>query len=152
MPELLTDPTFAFWAAFAVPFLVRWFVAWTVELRVRGWAPSANLEPRRQRSDYPAPNDPVRALVVALAAVTIAWPLAVIVTGLAPVVGAEMALAAFVVSAAWSVIYAIRRMFQDDRRTRELLAERLLSESQVGPLRPDGLVEKDGTSVHGTGH
>ena len=60
------------------------------------------------------------------------------------------AAAAFVVSAALSVIYAVRRMSQDDRRTRDLLAERLLSESRSG-RRADGLDEKDGTSVHGSG-
>ena len=150
MPRLLTDPTLVLWAAFAAPFLVRWFVAWTVELRVRGWAPAANLRPRRQRSDYPTPNDPLRAMLVALAAAIIAWPLAIILTRLAPGVGVEVVAAAFVVSAALSVIYAVRRMFQDDRRTRDLLAERLLSESRSAPSRADGLIEKDGTSVHGS--
>jgi len=148
--QLLTGPTLVLWAAFVAPFLIRWFVAWTVELRVRGWAPDANLRPRRQRSDYPIPNDPLRAMLVALAAAIISFPFAIILTGLKPGIGNEVAAAAFVVSAALSVIYAVRRMSQDDRRTRDLLAERLLSESRSG-RRADGLDEKDGTSVHGSG-
>jgi hypothetical protein len=90
-------------------------------------------------------------MLVALAAAIIAWPLAIILTSLAPGTGDDVVLAAFVISAALSVIYAGRRMFQDDRRTRDLLAERLLAESGSVPSRADGLIEKDGTSVHGSG-
>jgi hypothetical protein len=134
VPQLLIDSTTALWAALATPFMARYAVAWTVALRVRGWPPTAaNLAPRRQRSDYPAPNDPLRAVAVALAAVILAWPVALILTNIVPGV---VAVAAWANPLAVSLIYVFCRMFQDDRRTRDLLVKRLMAESQSAPHEP----------------
>jgi ABC-type Co2+ transport system permease subunit len=122
------DATTALWAAIAAPFMARWAVAWTVWLRLRGLPPaSANVEPRRQRSDYPAPNNARAAALVTVVAIVLAWPVALLFSVVTP---AAVAFGIWVVSTIASIAYLIRRILLDDRRTRELLADRLVRESQ----------------------
>jgi hypothetical protein len=52
-PWTITNPVVAIDGAIAAPFAARALVAWMVRARIgRG-----NVSPRRQRSDYPVPND-----------------------------------------------------------------------------------------------
>jgi hypothetical protein len=117
------DTTAALLGAIAAPFGARFLVAWSVELRLRGIVYGANLEPRRRRSDYPSPNDPVRAVLVLLLVSAAGWPIAISVSrlfslGIVPT---------FFVSAIASMGYALLRIRADDRRTRDVLAARLAS-------------------------
>ena len=122
------DSTAALLGAIAAPFGARYLVAWTVELRLRGILYGANLEPRRRRSDYPPPNEPIRTVLVFLLVSAVGWPIATIVATLfAP---ATLA-AAFFVSAIVSIGYALLRIRADDRRTREVLAARLASRTSA---------------------
>ena len=129
--ELLANPTTALWAALVVPLVARFFVAWTVWLRIRGLSGGANLQPQRTRSDYPRPNDPVPAAAVLLLG---AIAFAVVASGLGRVVSnTDIPWWAwpviFGVSAVGSVVYAFRRVREDDRRQRRFLAERLTAET-----------------------
>lgn len=100
-------------------------IAWTVELRLRGIMYGANLEPRRQRSDYPSPNEPIRALLVFVLMSAIGWPVAtMLATLLPPTVIDDL----FLVSVIVWVGYALLRIRADDRRTLELLSVRLASQ------------------------
>jgi hypothetical protein len=119
------DPVGALLSAIAAPFGARFLVAWTVELRLRGILYGANLEPRRERSDYPPPNDPVRAVLVFLLVSAIGWPFAMILATLLPPVLVE---AVFLTSVIVWVGYALLRIRADDRRTLELLSARLASQ------------------------
>ena|SRR5258708_6074360 len=116
------DQVGALLSAIAAPFGARFLVAWTVELRLRGILYGANLEPRRQRSDYPPPNDPIRAVLVFLLVSAIGWPFAMILATLLPPVLGE---AVFLTSVIVWVGYALLRIRADDRRTLELLSARL---------------------------
>jgi len=119
------DPVGALLSAIAAPFGARLLVAWTVELRLRGILYGANLEPRRQRSDYPPPNDPIRAVLVFLLVSAIGWPFAMILATLLPPVLVD---AVFLTSVIVWVGYALLRIRADDRRTLELLSARLASQ------------------------
>jgi len=119
------DPVGALLSAIAAPFGARFLVAWTVELRLRGILYGANLEPRRQRSDYPPPNDPIRAVLVFLLVSAIGWPIATILAMLLPAV---VVAAVFLASVIVWVGYALLRIRADDRRTLELLSARLASQ------------------------
>jgi hypothetical protein len=118
------DPTSALLGAIAAPFAARYLVAWTVELRLRGILYGANLEPRRRRTDYAPPNDPIRTVIVFLLVCGVGWPIATIVA--TPFSPATL-IAAFFVSAIVSIGYALLRIRADDRRTRQVLAGRLAS-------------------------
>jgi len=123
------------WAAMMCPFLARLLVAWTVWLRIRGWAGGANIEPKRQRGDYPKPNDPVSEGVVLV--------VAAVVSSLAATVLGPLMLDRGVPSWVWtslyagvaigSLTYAFRRVRADDRRQRRRLAERLTSNAASRP-------------------
>jgi hypothetical protein len=52
-PWTITNPVVAIDGAIAAPFAARALVAWIV----RGRIGRGNVSPRRQRSDYPVPND-----------------------------------------------------------------------------------------------
>jgi hypothetical protein len=119
------DPVGALLSAIAAPFGARLLVAWAVELRLRGILYGANLEPRRQRSDYPPPNDPIRAVLVFLLVSAIGWPFAMILATLLPPVLVD---AVFLTSVIVWVGYALLRIRADDRRTLELLSARLASQ------------------------
>src|SRR5258705_13959130 len=99
------DPTVALVGAIAAPFGARWWVAWTVELRLRGILYGANLEPRRRRSDYPPPNDPIRSVLIFLLVSAVSWPVATIV---AKLFSPESLVAAFfasaIVSSGWALL------------------------------------------------
>ncbi len=132
LSSLLGNPTTALWAALACPFAARFFVAWSVWLRVRGLPPGgANVHPRRTRSDYPSPNDPVFAAAIFGGAVVAS---AVIASAVGSLVSATLAPSwlwpsIFVGSAVGSSIYAWRRLRADDRRDRILLSNRMAAES-----------------------
>jgi hypothetical protein len=130
---ILANPVTALMAAALCALSVRFFVAWSVFLRIRGWGPSgANLHPRRVRSDYPRPNDPVVAGVILLIGWIVFW---IVVTVVGPLPDREPAVASWVGriiffgAAIVSVIYAVRRLREDDRRQRRALANRLAAES-----------------------
>lgn len=119
------------WAALMCPFLARFLVAWTVWLRVRGWAGGANIEPKRQRADYPKPNDPVSEGVVLVGA-AVASGLVTTVLGPLMIDGGFPSwvwTCLYAVTAVGSLTYAFRRVRADDRRQRRRLAERLTSDS-----------------------
>jgi hypothetical protein len=116
------DPAAALAGAIAAPFAARLLVAWSVEMRLRGFIYGANLEPRRRRSDYPTPNDPIRSLVVYLLASAIGWAFATLVS---TQFKAPALIATFAVSAAISFEFALLRIRADDRRMRDVLAARL---------------------------
>jgi hypothetical protein len=135
---ILANPGTALMAAILCVFSVRFFVAWSVLGRVRGLPPSgANRQPRRVRSDYPSPNDPVREGAILVSAAILVIPLILLwlfISTLGPPEQAEEApswvgpgifLGALIVS----VIYAVRRIHEDDRRQRSILADRLAAES-----------------------
>ena len=103
-------------------------VAWTVELRLRGILYGANLEPRRQRSDYPPPNDPIRAVLVFLLVSAIGWPIATILATRLPPAAVVVV---FLVSVLVWVGYALLRIRADDRRTMELLSARLAASGDI---------------------
>ena len=139
---ILANPATALMAAVLCILSVRFFVAWSVLGRVRGpvagpGAHTPNLPPRRVRSDYPTPNDPVReGAILATGAILVipAIALWLFVATLAPAeqgdvapsfVGPSIFFGAVIVS----VIYAFRRIRADDRRQRRILGERLATES-----------------------
>ena len=122
------DPVGELLSAIAAPFGARLLVAWSVELRLRGILYGANLEPRRQRSDYPPPNDPIRALFVVLFVSAIGWPIATILATLLPPPVVDVV---FLVSVIVWVGYALMRIHADDRRTLELLSARLASRGDI---------------------
>jgi hypothetical protein len=122
------DPVGALLSAIAAPFGARFLVAWTVELRLRGILYGANLEPRRQRSDYARPNDPIRALLVFLLVSAIGWPIA---TNLATRLPSAAVDVVFLVSVIVWVGYALQRIRADDRRTLELLSARLAASGDI---------------------
>jgi hypothetical protein len=116
------DPVGAVLSAIVAPFGARFLVAWTIELRLRGILYGANLEPRRQRSDYAPPNDPIRALLIFLLVSGIGWPVATVLATLLPAAAVDVV---FLVSVGVWVGYALLRIRADDRRTLELLSARL---------------------------
>lgn len=118
------DPTAALLGAITAPFGARFLVAWSVELRLRGIVYGANLEPRRRRSDYPSPNDPIRTVLVLLLVSAVGWPIAISVSTL---FSPGIVVPTFFVSAILSIGYALLRIRADDRRTRDVLAARLAS-------------------------
>jgi hypothetical protein len=122
------DPVGALLSAIAAPFGARFLVAWTVELRLRGILYGANLEPRRQRSDYPPPNDPIRAVLVFLLVSAIGWPIATILATRLPPAAVVVV---FLVSVLVWVGYALLRIRADDRRTMELLSARLAASGDI---------------------
>ena len=135
---ILANPVTALMAAVLCVLGARFFVAWSVFGRIKGLPPSgANRQPRRVRSDYPSPNDPVReGAILATAAILVipAIGLWLFVSTLGPpqqgdaapsLVGPSI----FFGSATVSVIYAVRRLHEDDRRQRRILGERLAAES-----------------------
>jgi len=126
------DSTVFLTAAIAVPFAARYLVAWEVEVRVRGLI-TANIEPKRQRSDYPPPNEPIRAGLMFVAVLAIAWSLA---TALDAALSSRIDLRTiapllFGLSAFVSLTWAFRRVRADDRRTKALVVERLARYSSV---------------------
>jgi hypothetical protein len=130
---ILANPVTALMAAAVCVLSIRFFVAWSVFLRIRGWGlDGANLTPRRVRSDYPRPNDPVLEGVI-LVIGAIVFFLGVAVVGPGPDgdqpgsswVGQSI----FFGTAIASLVYAFRRIREDDRRQRRVLGDRLASES-----------------------
>src|SRR5919198_4226916 len=124
--RMALDPTVALFSTIAVPFAARYAVAWSIEFRLQGIFYGASLNPRRLRSDYPPPNNPVHALLAFLIVSAGAWPIATLVAMLfrpAP----AFATAAFIVSATLSLGYTLLRIRADDRRMREKLSIRLAS-------------------------
>ena len=139
---ILANPVTALMAAVLCVLSIRFFVAWSVLGRVRGpWVSpgvyGANLPPRRVRSDYPPPNDPVREGVILVTAAILVIPAIVlwlVVASLGPpeqgaVAPSWIGPAIFFGAAIVSVIYAVRRIREDDRRQRRILGERLAAES-----------------------
>ena len=122
---MAVDPAQALLGAIGAPFGARLLVAWTVELRLRGLVGSPNLQPRRERSDYPSPNDPLPAILVGLLVFAIGWPVAKLLATVLPSAAIDVAL---VVSMITSAGYALLRIHADDRRTLELLSAPLASQ------------------------
>jgi hypothetical protein len=129
---ILANPVTALMAAALCVLSIRFLVAWSVTLRIRGLAPyGANLHPRRVRSDYSRPNDPVVEGVILLIGWIVFW-LVVTVVGPPdgePSVSSWVGRSIFFGVAIVSVIYAFRRIRDDDRRQRRALADRLATES-----------------------
>ena len=126
--DLITTPATALWAALAFPFAARYFVAWTVLLRIRGYPPgAANIQPRRAKSDYPSPNDVVSAAVIFGVAIVAAWLLAAVSNSILSLPAGPFWLwpALFLGSALGSMLWVIRRVHADDQRQKILLVERL---------------------------
>jgi hypothetical protein len=120
-PWTITNPVVAIDGAIAAPFAARALVAWTV----RGRIGRGNVSPRRQRSDYPVPNDfwleYARLLIVVAGALPVAWLGSALLSGLPT----ETWPALFVISGGGSLAWAWRRIRSDDRLTGTLLAQRL---------------------------
>lgn len=120
-PWTITNPVVAIDGAIAAPFAARALVAWMV----RGRIGRGNVTPRRQRSDYPIPNDfwleYARLLIVVAGALPIAWLGSAMLSGLPT----QTWPALFVISGGVSVTWAWRRIRSDDRLTVTLLAQRL---------------------------
>jgi hypothetical protein len=120
-PWTITNPVVAIDGAIAAPFAARALVAWMV----RGRIGRGNVTPRRQRSDYPVPNDfwleYARLLIVVAGALPIAWLGSAMLSGLPT----QTWPALFVISGGVSVTWAWRRIRSDDRLTVTLLAQRL---------------------------
>jgi hypothetical protein len=138
---ILANPVTALMAAVLCVLSIRFFVAWSVLGRVRGpWVGGvygANLHPHRARSDYPRPNDPLREGAILVTAAILIIPaigLWLFVATLGPPEQGDVAPswvgpAIFFGAAIVSVIYAVRRIREDDRRQRRILGERLAAES-----------------------
>jgi hypothetical protein len=77
-------------------------------------------------------------MAVALVAALVGWPVALVVAEILSGAGGlrDAAFVCVAISATASIVYMIRRMVQDDRRTQDLLAGRLVSESQSAPPEP----------------
>lgn len=130
-------------AAVLVPFAARAFVAWTVWGRVHAWLglfswPSANIEPRRQTSDYPAPNDPVMAIVVMIGAGGVAVLIASMLGPLLSSLNAPSWLwsGCYVVSLIACLVYVFRRIHADDVRTLKILHQRLIAQAESKADQP----------------
>ena len=126
--DLLSQPGTAVAASLICPFAVRFYVAWTVFQRVRGWPPATtNLPPRRIRSDYPRPNDPLVEGLVFAGAVVVSGLVVVLFSLLDPneTLRSWVWSGLFFGSALVSVTWAFRRIRADDRRARQRLAERM---------------------------
>ena len=129
---ILANPVTALMAAALCVLGMRFLVAWSVFLRIRGLAPyGANLHPRRVRSDYPRPNDPVLEGVILVVGAIGFWVVATVIGPLEPddAVPSWVGRSIFFGAAIVSVIYAVRRLREDDRRQRRVLGDRLASES-----------------------
>ena len=124
---MITDPLFAIISTIAVPFAMRAFVAWSVELRTRRRGPLApnRAPPLKRRSDYPPPNDWLREFARLLLVTAIAVPVAWIGARLAPMLPGWLWLVLYFGSASASALWAFRRIRADDRRTLAMLTERL---------------------------
>ncbi len=130
--EILANPVTALMAAAVCVASIRFFVAWSVFQRIRGWgAYGANLAPRRVRSDYPRPNDPLLEGAILVSGVLAFWFVVAVIDPLEPgqAVPSWVGPSVFVGTVIVSVIYAFRRIREDDRRQRRILGERLASES-----------------------
>jgi hypothetical protein len=133
---ILANPVTALVAAAVCILSFRFLVAWSVWQRIRGWGPSgANLHPKRVRSDYPRPNDPVLEGVILLFGWIAFWFVVTIGGPPAPdpAVPSWVGPSIFFGAAIVSAIYAFRRIREDDRRQRRVLGERLASESDQRP-------------------
>ena len=133
---ILANPVTALVAAAVCVLCSRFLVAWSVWQRIRGWGPSgANLHPKRVRSDYPRPNDPVLEGLILLSGWILLW-LVVTAIGLPSrdqAVSSWVGQGIFVGTVIVSVVYAFRRIREDDRRQRRVLGARLASESDERP-------------------
>jgi hypothetical protein len=135
---ILANPATALMAAVLCVLSARFFVAWSVLGRVRGLPPSgANRQPRRVRSDYPSPNDPVREGAILATSAILVIPGIVLWLFVADLGSPEpgdvapswVGTSIFFGTVIVSVIYAVRRLHEDDRRQRRILGERLAAES-----------------------
>ena len=135
--DLLSHPGTAVAASLICLFAVRFYVAWTVWQRVRGWPPAtANLPPLRTRSDYPRPNDPLVEGLVFAGAVVVSGLVVVAFSLLDPneTLRSWVWSILFIGSALVSVTWAFRRIHADDRRTRQRLAQRMATSESGEPV------------------
>lgn len=125
--NLIGDPLVAIWAAISAPFAMRAFVAWTVGLRIRRRGPMAQnrVEPLRERSDYPPPNDWLLEFGRMLLVLAIALPVAFFGSRLFAAAPTEIWPALCIGSAGAAATWAFRRIRADDRLTLTILAKRL---------------------------
>jgi len=133
---ILANPVTSLMASVLCVLSIRFFVAWSVFQRISGWgAVGANLPPRRVRADYPKPNDPVLEGAILASGALAFWLLVMVAVPLEPAEGVPSWVGPSILfgTAMVSVIYAFRRVREDDRRQRRVLAERLPAESDRRP-------------------
>jgi hypothetical protein len=120
LKSIVNDPIAMLWVALWLPFAARFFVAWSVWIRVRGLWPSRVLSRHLDRSAYRSPNDPIAGGIVLLVAIVVAFPVSILVVPLLGFASAErwFPLSCFVLSLALSLVYVFRRLREDDGLSR----------------------------------
>jgi hypothetical protein len=122
------DATAQIWSALCVPFVVRAFIAWMVEGRLRG---PFRVEGAR-RADFPRPNSVVREWAVFAVALILAWVPAFAATSLFPGLSTDVGHALCLGAAVASALYAYVRLRADDRRSRGIRERNVRERAAAG--------------------